>query len=125
MAGVSWVLLYRLVGSSPPLALQRWLFLILLYTAITGTALPFIWYLNTRVSRRYPVTGGTLLRQGLWCGLFAVTAAWLQMSRALNSPTAFFLALSMIVIESFLRLRERAQAQAYSESTARQKTSGT
>ena len=114
------MLLYRLVGGSPPLALQRWLFFILLYMAITGTALPFIWYLNTRFSRRYPVSGGTLLRQGMWCGLFAVLAAWLQMSRALNSPTAFFLALSMIVIETFLRLRERAQSQALAESTSRQ-----
>ena len=123
MAGVGWVLLYRLVDGSPPLALQRWLFLILLYAAITGTALPFIWYLNTRFSRRYPVTGGTLLRQGMWCGLYGVTAAWLQMTRAFNGPTAFFLALSMIVIETFLRLRERAQAQAYAESPSRQKTS--
>jgi hypothetical protein len=109
MAGIGWVLLYRLVESSPPLALQRWLFFILLYTAITGTALPFIWYLNQRFSRSHPATGGTLLREGMWCGLFAVTAAWLQMMRALNGATAFFLALSMIVIETFLRLRERSQ----------------
>jgi hypothetical protein len=123
MAGIGWALLYRLVGGSPPLALQRWLFFILLYMAITGTALPFIWYLNQRFSHRYPVTGGTLLRQGMWCGLFTVTAAWLQMTRALNGPTAFLLALSMIAIETFLRYRERAQAQAYSESIARQKHS--
>ncbi len=106
MAGVGWVLLYRLVESSPPLALQRWLFLILLYTAVTGTALPFIWYLNQRFSSG--VRGSTLLRQGMWCGLFAVTAAWLQMTRALNGATAFFLASSMIVIEVFLRFRERS-----------------
>lgn len=112
MAGIGWVLLYRLVESSPPLALQRWLFLILLYTAVTGTALPFIWYLNQRFSRSWPATGGTLLREGMWCGLFAVTAAWLQMTRALNGATAFFLALSMIVIETFLRLRERPQSVA-------------
>src|SRR5437763_9279134 len=70
MAGVGWVLLYRLVESSPPLALQRWLFLILLYTAVTGTALPFLWFLNQRFDRSHPASGGTILREGMWCGLF-------------------------------------------------------
>jgi hypothetical protein len=110
MAGFGWVLLYRLVASAPPLAFPRWLFFILLYFAVTGTALPFIWYLNQRFSRTHPATGGILLRQGMWCGLFAVTAAWLQMTRALYGTTAFFLALSMIVIETFLRLRERSHS---------------
>ena len=45
----------------------------------------------------------------MWFGLFAVTATWMQMTRALNGAIAFFLALSMIVIETFLRLRERSQ----------------
>ncbi len=110
MAGIGWVLLYRLIVGSPPLAFARWLFFILLYMAITGTVLPFIWYLNQRFSRFYPATGGILLRQSMWFGLFSVTAAWLQMTRALSGPIAFFLALSMIVIETFLRLRERSQA---------------
>lgn len=108
MAGVGWVLLYRLIMGSPPLAFPRWLFFILVYIAVTGTALPFIWYLNQRFSRYNPATGGIILRQGMWFGLFAVTATWLQMSRALTTPVAFFLALAMIVIETFLRLRERS-----------------
>jgi hypothetical protein len=37
-----------------------------------------------------------------------VTSAWLQMTRTFNSATGFFLALSLIVIEAFLRLRERS-----------------
>jgi hypothetical protein len=108
MAGGGWVLLYQLIMTAKPFAFPRWLFLITLYIAATGTALPLLWYLNQRFSQSAPVTGGILLRQGMWCGLFAVTAAWLQMTRALTPATAFFLALSMIVIETFLRLRERA-----------------
>ncbi len=107
MAGTGWVLLYRLIDGSKPLALQRWLFFILLYIAITGTVLPFIWYLNQRFSRAPGVSGGVLLREGMWCGLCAVLVAWLQMIRALTSVTAFFLVLSVIVIETFLRIRER------------------
>lgn len=109
MAGVGWVLLWRLVGGSAPLAFPRWLFFILLYMAITGTVLPLIWFLNRRFSRRYPATGGVILRQSMWFGVFAVTATWLQMTRALTPAIAFFLALSMFVIETFLRLRERSQ----------------
>lgn len=109
MAGGGWVLLYQLVMTAKPFAFPRWLFLITLYIAITGTALPLLWYLNQRFSQSVPVTGGILLRQGMWCGLFAVTAAWLQMTRALTPATAFFLALSMIAIETFLRFRERVQ----------------
>lgn len=109
MAGGGWVLLYQLMMTAKPFAFPRWLFFITLYIAITGTALPLLWYLNQRFSRAAPVTGGILLRQGMWCGLFAVTAAWLQMTRALTPASAFFLALSMIVIETFLRIRERAQ----------------
>jgi hypothetical protein len=109
MAGIGWVFLYRLVVGSPPLAFARWLFFILLYMAITGTVLPFVWYLNQRFSRFYPATGGILLRQSMWFGVFTVTTTWLQMTRTLNGAAAFFLALSMAVIETFLRFRERTQ----------------
>ena len=108
MAGGGWVLLYRLIMTSVPLAFPRWLFFILVYISVTGTVLPLIGYVNRRFSRTIPVTGGVLLREGMWFGLFAVTATWLQMSRALTVASGFFLALSLVVIEVFLRLRERA-----------------
>lgn len=106
MAILGWGALYILIISVPPLALYRWLFFILLYLAVTGTVLPFIWYLNNRFSGARPVMGGTILREGMWCGLVAITVAWLQMIRAANGALAFFLALSFFVIEIFLRVRE-------------------
>ncbi|MBX3061511.1 MAG: hypothetical protein KF726_00955 [Anaerolineae bacterium] len=106
MALLGWGALYVLIMSVPPLALYRWLFFILLYLAVTGTVLPFIWYLNNRFSGARPVMGGTILREGMWCGLVAITVAWLQMIRAANGALAFFLALSFLVIEIFLRVRE-------------------
>ena len=107
MAGGGWALLYQLVTTMNPLAFPRWLFFILLYIAATGTALPFAWILNRRFMRAYLVSGGVMLRESMWVGLYTVMAAWLQMTRALNAATGFFVALSMIVIEVFLRLRER------------------
>ncbi len=107
MAGGGWALLYELVTTANPLAFPRWLFFILLYIASTGTALPFAWILNRRFTSGYLVSGGVMLRESMWIGLFLVIAAWLQMIRTLNLATGFFLALSMVVIEVFLRMRER------------------
>jgi hypothetical protein len=113
MALLGWIGLYVMIFplNVVPLALYRWLFLILLYIAVTGTVLPFIWYLNNRFSNGRPVMGGTILREGMFCGLFFITITWLQMIRALNGALAFFLALAFIVIEIFLRVRERQHAQ--------------
>lgn len=107
MAGVGYALLYQLITTTSPLAFPRWMFFILLYVAATGTALPFAWILNRRFTRRL-APGGILLRESMLVGLYVVTAAWLQMTRTLNTATGFFLALSLIVVEAFLRLRERS-----------------
>lgn len=109
MAGGGYALLYALISTVPPLAFPRWLFFILLYVAATGTALPFAWILNRRFSQRL-VAGGVMLRESMLIGLYVVTAAWLQMTRTLNTATGFFLALSLLVVELFLRLRERPAA---------------
>ncbi|PJF37344.1 MAG: hypothetical protein CUN49_00895 [Candidatus Thermofonsia Clade 1 bacterium] len=108
LAVSGWWLLARLVESAPPLAFPRWLFFILLYIAVTGSTLPFIGYLHRRFSRLNPPSGGVILRQGMWFGLLAVTLAWLQMTRALTLASAGFLILALLVIETFLRLRDRA-----------------
>jgi len=106
-----WIGLYVLITSTLPLAFPRWLFFILLFTAVTGTAIPIARTLNIRLTPQpYAIPpGGVVLRQGVWCGLYAVVCAWLQIPRVLNGPVAFFLALGFIVIEIYLRLRERAE----------------
>jgi CDP-diglyceride synthetase len=93
---VGWGGLYQLVTTTLPRVGQRWLFFVLLHIAVSATVLPFIRYLNIR------------FRQSVWVGVFAVTCAWLQIPRVLSLPTAFFLALALIVIEVFLRSRELA-----------------
>jgi len=107
MAGVGWALLYQLVTTVTPLAFPRWIFFILLYIAATGTALPFVWILNRRFVGRFSASGGMMLRESMWVGLFVMIASWLQMIRTLNFVTGGFLALGLVVIEIFLRMRER------------------
>jgi hypothetical protein len=102
-----WGGLYVLVVAVPPLALYRWLFFILLYMAVTGTVLPFVWYLNRLFGGNRLVMGGTILREGIWFGLFAITLAWLQLIRNLNIILAIIIGAALLAIEIFLRLRER------------------
>jgi len=111
MAATGWIGLWYLVTTSLPTAFPRWLFFVFLYLGVTGTALPFVRFLNIRFSREdAPLPpSGAILRQSILIGLFVVACAWLQIPRVLNPVIAFFLALSLIVIEVFLHVREGSE----------------
>jgi hypothetical protein len=112
MSVSGWIGLWMLVTTTLPTAFPRWLFFVFLYLAVTGTVLPFVRFLNLRFSREsVPPSGGVILRQSIWIGLFVVACAWLQIPRVLNAVIAFFLAISLIVIEVFLHVREQDQTQ--------------
>lgn len=114
MALAGWIGLWVLVTAYLPTAFPRWLFFVLLYLAVTGTVLPFVRFLNLRFTSQDapPPSGAVILRQSIWIGLFVVACAWLQIPRVLNPLIAFFLALSLVVIEVFLRIREHDQPEA-------------
>jgi len=110
IASIGWIGLFYMLRFVLPGAGARWAFFVLLYMAIAGSSIPFLKLLNRRFSgRRFaPPPDWVSLRQSLWLGLYVCICAWLQIPRVLNGTLAFFLALSVIVIEIFLRLRERA-----------------
>ena len=113
MAAGGWAGLWLLITSMLPTAFPRWLFFVFLYLAVTGTVLPFVRFLNARFSRSgRPPSSGVVLRQSIWVGLFVVACAWLQIPRVLNPIIAFFLALSLIVVEVFLHVREHDETRA-------------
>ncbi|MBN1287821.1 MAG: hypothetical protein JXB47_20650 [Anaerolineae bacterium] len=109
-AAAGWAGIAYIVANTLPRAFPYWLFFVCLFMAAAGTALPFVRFLNVRFSRRDApsVPGNVILRQSIWVAMFITAAAWLRIPRMLNWITGFFLALSLIVIEIFLRLRERA-----------------
>ncbi|MCC6801577.1 MAG: hypothetical protein IT319_01735 [Anaerolineae bacterium] len=103
-----WGGLYYLVTTQVPRVGQRWLFFLLVQVAVSATTMPFLRYVNVRItpaSRMIPPSG-VIVRQSVWLGLFVVTCLWLQFPRVLTVPMIFFLALAFIVIEVFLRSRE-------------------
>jgi hypothetical protein len=70
LAVIGWLGLYLLLSSTLPTVGPRWLFFFLWTLAITGTALPFVWLLHRRFGTSQPAPPSTLLRQGLWIGLY-------------------------------------------------------
>src|ERR1700686_2551055 len=100
-----WVAMGYLVSHPVPSPGPRWLFFVVALMALTGTAAPFVRYLNRRFARGV-VAPAVLLRQSLWVGFFGATCAWLQLGRTLNLSTALLLAAGLAGIEWFLRMRE-------------------
>lgn len=88
--------------------LPIWGFFVLWLMAFTGTAVPFVRYLNRRFSPE-PAPASVILRESIWVGLFMATGAWLQRSNLLGSATAGLLLIALVGVEWFLRLRERAE----------------
>lgn len=86
----------------------RWLFFVLWLMALTGTAIPFVRFLNQRFAGGMP-SAAVLLRQAVWVGFFGATCAWLQLGRTLSPATALLLAAGLGGVEWFLRMRERSR----------------
>jgi len=107
---IGWLGLLYLIENVVPQVGARWLFFVLLYMGVAGTATPIAQVINQRLRGKRPAPPDWVsLRQGLWLGLYVTTCAWLQIPRVLNVTIAILLALSFLVLEGFLRLRERAQ----------------
>jgi hypothetical protein len=108
LAVAGWVGLGYLVLNTIPGTAQRWLFFVAGLMALTGTAAPFVQFLNRRFAGP-TVPPAVLLRQSLWVGFFGATCAWLQIGRTLNLSTTLLLAAGLSAIEWFLRMRERSR----------------
>lgn len=103
-----WLGLVLLFNFAEPTLGPRWLFYALWTIALTGTAIPFVIFLN----RRFAGTGvapNTLLRQSLWVGVFGATLAWLRLSDMLSPLIAVLVAAALAAMEWVLRLRERSR----------------
>jgi hypothetical protein len=109
LLGVGWGGLFILLTSTEPTLAPRWLFFFLVVIAFTGVGLPVMSFLNYRFPSEPPARVNVIVRQGLWVGVYAATAAWLQYGRVLNLALLILLGLAFFAIEWFLRLRERSQ----------------
>jgi len=101
--GLVWVVFFN-----APSGGTRWLFFFTGVLALTGTVLPFIAFLNRRFISNPPATPTTIVRQAVWVGIYLPTLAWLRIGRVVTPWISILIALSFILIEWFIRLRERS-----------------
>ena len=106
---IGWGGLLIVIRGTVPTLGPRWFFFFLGVLALTGPALPLVYFLNRRFPSTPPIDDMVILRQSLWVGVFGSTVAWLQLGRVLTTGMALLLAAVFILIEFLLRLFERSR----------------
>ena len=109
-----WLGIAEIVRGSVPTLRTVFQFLLLLFFAVSGTAMPFVFYLNVRfvpLARALPPSL-VIVRQSAWVAFFVVGCAGMQLlyvgaERALNLWSALLLALGLLLLEWRIRLREQ------------------
>lgn len=104
---IGWGGLLAVVYYTLPTVWPRWGFFALWVAALTATAFPILYFVNTRFSAE-KLEMGVVVRRSLWVGVYGATLAWLQLARLVNVYVFLGLAFGLLAIESLLRLRERA-----------------
>jgi hypothetical protein len=92
-----------------PFLLPRWLFYFTLFLALTGTALPCVWYLNRRFApERFP-SEGVLVREALEAGSLGVFIVWLQAGRMFTAFLGWVFFGALLGVELLLRVYENSR----------------
>jgi hypothetical protein len=105
---VGWGGLYLLVNQTLPFVWPRWGFFALVLMALTGTAMPIVYFFHRRFPSEKPAESNVIVRQALWFGVYGATLAWLQLGRLVTVYVILGLAAGLAAIEYFTRLREKA-----------------
>lgn len=103
---LGWGGLGLVVFTLPPFVWARWLFFALLTIALTGTALPAVWFLNLRFPSDPPAESSVLLRQAIWFGVYGAILAWLEANGVVTIWVALGLVLGFIAMEYIIRMIE-------------------
>jgi len=105
---IGWGGLAALFYYTLPYVWARWGFFALGIMALTGSALPVVYFFHRRFPADPPAASNVIVRQALWVGVYAATLAWLQLGRFVSLYVILGLAGGLIAVEYFLRLREKA-----------------
>jgi hypothetical protein len=113
MAGVfailGWVGVAAVVFLTLPFLGPRWLFFFSLFVALTGTALPFVWYFNRRfTAERFP-SEGVLVREAIEAASLGVFLVWLQAGRMFTPFLGWAFFGAFLAVELLLRVYENSR----------------
>lgn len=84
------------------------LLLLLLGVGLSGAMMTVSWF----AGRRWPGPRPDIrpLREGFWCGLFAVTCGWLLINRTFSLVSVVLLASALLLIETSFIVRESSDS---------------
>ncbi len=105
---IGWGGLVLLLIYTVPFVWARWGFYVFGIMALTGTALPIVYFLHRRFPSDPPADPNVIVRQAMWVGVYGATLAWLQLGRVVTLYVILGLAGGLIATEYFIRLREKA-----------------
>lgn len=105
---IGWGGLIVILYLSLPFVWSRWAFFVFIVMAITGVALPIVYFFHKRFPGKQPVGSNVILRQAIWAGIYFATLAWLQLGRLVTLYVILGLAGGIIAAEYFIRIREMA-----------------
>lgn len=105
---IGWGGIAALLYFSLPFVWARWGFFVFGIMALTGTALPVVYFLHHRFPSDSPAGSNVIVREALWVGVYGATLAWLQLGRLVTLYVILGLAGGLVAIEYFIRLREKA-----------------
>ena len=105
---IGWGGIFALFYFSLPFVWARWGFFVFGIMALTGTALPIVYFFHRRFPSDPPADSNVIVRQAMWVGVYGATLAWLQLGRLVTLYVILGLAGGLIAIEYFIRLREKA-----------------
>jgi hypothetical protein len=105
---IGWGGLFVLIRETLPYVWPRWGFFLLVMMAVTGTALPVVYFFHRRFPGEAPAEPNVIVRQAMWFGIYGATLAWLQLGRLVTVYVILGLAGGLAAIEYFTRLREKS-----------------
>ena len=106
---VGWGGSAALVFFTEPFVWNRWGLFALLFLALTGTALPFIYFFHLRFPSSPPAGARVIVRQAQWVGVYGLIILWLRWGDLLTLWLTLGFAGGLLAIEWLIRLRERSQ----------------
>ena len=106
---VGWGGSAALVFFTAPLVWNRWGLFALLFLALTGTALPIVYFFHLRFPSNPLANARVIVRQAQWVGVYGLIILWLRWGDLLTLWLTLGFAGGLLAIEWLIRLRERSQ----------------
>ena len=98
-----------LVYFTEPLIWMRWALFALLFLALTGTALPILYFFHRRFPSNPPAEAHVIVRQAQWVAVYGLVLLWLRWGDLLTLWLTLGFAGGLLAIEWLIRLRERSR----------------